>query len=246
MLKKLLSVRLKKRLRTGSAITISIGSLATILPLIMILYMGSRYNYVLNHYAFPQGDLGYLMTALADVRSATRGAIGYEEQEYIDTMVEQHEARLKEVYIYLELVEETLANEEDRKAYEKVVKALEEYIKIDKKVIELGATVDVELCQQAQELAVAQMAPAYENVYDAVENMMKVNVELGDEEQEKIAALEIIILIIVIIVLGISIVSSFTINNIIASTIELPINKLLARLKEFRNGDISSPFLQSK
>ena len=109
MLQKLLDLRLKKRLRTGSAITIVIGSVATILALVMMLYMGSRYTYVLNHYAFPQGDLGYFMTALADVRSATRGAIGYEEQYYIDEMVALHDEKVELMYTYLELVEKGVA-----------------------------------------------------------------------------------------------------------------------------------------
>ena len=246
MLQKLLNLRLKKRLQTGSVITIAIGSISTILALVMMLYMGSRYTYVLNHYAFPQGDLGYFMTALADVRSATRGAIGYEEQYYIDEMVALHDEKVELMYTYLELVEDTLATDEDKKAYDNVVKALDKYLALDKKVLELGATVDVELCQQAQELAFGEMAPAYREVYAAVDNMMKVNIELGDEEHKMIIALEVTVLILIIVVLVVAVVSSFVVNNIIASTIERPINKLLIRLKDFRNGDISSPFPEMK
>ena len=242
MLQKLLNLRLKKRLRTGSAITIAIGSVATILALVMMLYMGSRYTYVLNHYAFPQGDLGYFMTALADVRSATRGAIGYEEQYYIDEMVALHDEKVDLMYTYLELVEDTLTTDEDREAYEEIVKALDKYLELDKQVLELGATVDVELCQQAQELAFGEMAPAYREVYAAVDNMMKVNIELGDYEHSIITTLEVTVLIIIIAVLVVAVIVSFLVNNTISSTIERPINKLLVRLKDFRNGDISSPF----
>ena len=246
MLKKLLSLRLKKRLRTGSAITIAIGSVATIFALVMMLYMGSRYTYVLDHYAFPQGDLGYFMTALADVRSATRGAIGYEEQYYIDEMVALHDEKVELMYTYLELVEDTLATDEDREAYEEIVKALDKYLALDKQVIALGATVDVELCQQAQELAFGEMAPAYREVYAAVDNMMKVNIELGDHEHSLITALEVTVLIIIIVVLVAAVIVSFLVNNTISSTIERPIDKLLVRLKDFRNGDISAPFPEMK
>ena len=242
MLQKLLNLRLKKRLRTGSAITIAIGSVATILALVMMVYMGNRYTYVLNHYAFPQGDLGYFMTALADVRSATRGAIGYEEQYYIDEMVALHDEKVDLMYTYLELVEDTLTTDEDKEAYDEIVKALDKYLELDKQVIELGATVDVELCQQAQELAFGEMAPAYREVYAAVDNMMKVNIELGEHEHSLITTLEVIVLIIIIAVLVAAVIVSFLVNNTISSTIERPINKLLVRLKDFRNGDISSPF----
>lgn len=246
MLRKLLSVRLKKRLMTGSAMTIIVGSFATILAIIMIFYVGNRYDYVLKHYAFPQGDVGYLMTSLADVRSATRGAIGYEEQYYIDEMVELHDEKLALVYKYIELVEETLATKEDEEAYEELIKALEEYVKIDAKVLELGATVNVELCKQAQIMAFEEMAPAYRKVYSAAEALMQVNIELGDKEHALISALEITVFIIVLIALVIAVTISVVVNNLIASTIEQPINKLLIRLKDFRNGDISSPFPQMK
>ena len=51
-------------------------AIAAIFATLAIIFMVMQYNHVLNYYAFPQGDIGHAMAALADVRSGTRGAIG--------------------------------------------------------------------------------------------------------------------------------------------------------------------------
>ena len=87
MLKKLMKMRIHKRLRGSSLITIGISAIASVLAVSVLLYMVGQYNHVLTYYAFPQGDIGHAMAALADMRSATRGAIGYEEQDKIDKLL---------------------------------------------------------------------------------------------------------------------------------------------------------------
>ena len=121
MLKKMLNLRIKKRLGMSSLITIVMSGIAAIFALLIVLYMGNRYNHVLDYYAFPQGDLGRLMAALADVRSGTRGAIGYEEQSLIDSMLKQHDENVEEVYKYLELVEDSIVTDIGQDSYDEII-----------------------------------------------------------------------------------------------------------------------------
>ena len=242
MLKKMMNLRIKERLRASSLITIVMAAMAAIFALIIVLYMGNRYNHVLDYYAFPQGDLGHLMASLADVRSGTRGAIGYEEQSLIDSMVKQHDENVDEVYKYLELVEESVVTDIGRESYNEIVDALEDYFKIDEEVITLGATEDVELCKQAQILAVSKMAPAYERVEATVQAFMDTNIELGDSEQAFINNLEVIMVIVIITIIILASVISFIIGSRIASSISDPMVCLEKRLAEFGKGDITSPF----
>ena len=242
MLKKMMNLRIKERLRASSLITIVMSAMAAIFALVIVLYMGSRYNHVLDYYAFPQGDLGHLVAALADVRSGTRGAIGYEEQSLIDSMIKQHDENVDEVYDYLKLVEECVVTDIGRESYNEIVDALEDYFKIDEEVITLGATEDVELCKQAQILAVSKMAPAYERVEAAVQAFMDANVELGDSEQAFINNLEAIMVIVIIAIIILASIISFMIGSRIAGSISEPMVSLEKRLAEFGKGDIASPF----
>ena len=235
-------MNIEKRLKTSSIITIMLATIASIVALVVVFVMASEYDHTLKYYAFPQGDIGHAMAALADVRSGTRGAIGYEEQELIDKMVVTHDEKKEEVYHYLELIEESIVTDVGRDSYNDIVAAIDAYFEIDKKVIELGATEDVERCKQAQEMAVSQMAPAYEEAYRALQSLMDANIELGDESHNKLSALEVILGIVIIIIIVFASAVSFCLGRKIAKGIAKPLNDLEERLIAFAEGDISSPF----
>jgi len=242
MLKRLKRMRIQKRLTTSSIITVAIASIASVFALICVIFMVGRYDHVLSYYAFPQGDIGKAMTALADVRSATRGAIGYEEQSLIDQMVATHDLKKQEVYQHVEIIEGTIVTDIGRKSYNNIVSTLEAYFAIDEQVLALGATEDTALCKQAQELAVAEMAPAYEAAYSALESLMTANIELGDETQKQLQILEVILAIVIVLVIVIASGIAVFIGREIAADIAAPMKELIIRLDTFAQGDISSPF----
>ena len=235
-------MKIKKRLTTGFTMTIGFCALAAILAIIAMFVIVSRYNRVLNYYAFPQGDIGHAMAALADVRSATRGAIGYETEEEIAHMVEQHDERVEELNAYIEEIEKSIVTEVGKEDYAAIVEAIEAYLAIDKEVLELGATVDVEKCKQAQEKAFDEMAPAYKTAYDALQELMNDNVALGDEIHGILAVVETIVIIGCIAILAGAVAFATKIAVSTAKGISNPLGTLSKRLDDFRNGDLSTPF----
>lgn len=44
-----------------------------------------QYSYALRHYGFAQGDIGKAMIVIAEMRSETRAAIGYDDDTLIAT-----------------------------------------------------------------------------------------------------------------------------------------------------------------
>ena len=242
MLKMLKKMRIQKRLTTSSIITVGLASIASIFALLVVIYMVGQYNHVLNYYAFPQGDIGHAMAALADVRSATRGAIGYEEQGLIDQMVEVHDQKKVEVYRYLSDISKTIVTEVGEESYKRITTAVGNYMAIDQEVINLGSTEDVEKCKQAQALAVEKMAPAYEEAYAALQSLMDANIALGDETQTKLNIWEIILAIVIVAMIVVASLVSISVGRAIATGVAKPMEELGARLKEFEQGDISSPF----
>ena len=241
-MKFLQKMKIKKRLITGFSMTIAFCAVAAISSIIAMFVIASEYEHTLKYYAFPQGDIGHAMAALADVRSATRGAIGYETQEEIDLMVESHAKYKDEVYKYLEEIEKTIVTEEGEKDFAEIEEAIEAYFVIDKKVLDLGATVDVELCKQAQEMAFSEMAPAYDKAYAALQELMDDNVTLGDEAHEKLVVYEIVANVICIAVLVGAVAFATKIAISTANGVSKPLHKLSKRLNSFRDGDLSSEF----
>ncbi|MDD7402629.1 MAG: methyl-accepting chemotaxis protein [bacterium] len=235
-------MRIQKRITSGFLISMGLTAVASVFATIAIIFMVLQYNRVLQYNAFPQGDIGHAMAALADVRSATRGAIGYEEQAMIDKMVTTHDEKKEELYKYLDVIETSIVTKAGQENYDDIVKDIEEYMTIDQKCIELGATEDVALCKQAQEMAVDKMAPAYEEAYSALQGLMDTNVTLGDKNQRNLKILAIVLIIATVAIITVAGIIANRIGKIIAKGIADPMHELGGRLDEFAKGDVSSPF----
>lgn len=90
MLEKLNNMKIRERLKKSFTLISTIMAAVAVIGVVMIIVVSNLYSGALSDYGFAQGDVGRAMASFADTRSALRGTIGYEEQEAIDSMVEQH------------------------------------------------------------------------------------------------------------------------------------------------------------
>jgi len=243
MLKKIMNLRLSKRLLASSIITAAIMLVGSVLAVAGIIYLNGQYNHVLTYYAFPQGDIGHAMAALADVRSATRGAIGYEDEEMIEKMLGEHEENRLELQHYMEIIWDTIVTDEGRNSYKAMEDALKKYFEIDTKVLELGASTDETAWRAAQKMAAEEMAPAYERAYVALQGLMDANISLGNATQSRLhnraSVLMVVSVIVVIMIAGIV---STKLSAVISGSITKPMGALNERMRAFAEGDITTPF----
>ena len=242
MLKKMQSMRIKKRLNSSSIFTVALTSIASVVALVAILIMTHEYNQTLTYYAFPQGDIALAMNEFAEVRSATRAIIGYEEQSAIDTAVEQHEEAVAELDRLMKVVEATMITAEGKETFAAIQDALAAYYECEKKVLEIGTTTDQELCAQAQDIAINELAPLYNAADETFTHLMEINVQKGDDEQALLNVLRFVVMGIVAAIVLIAFGIATKIGNVTAKGIAEPIEELIERLDRFKKGDISSPF----
>ena len=64
-------------------------------------------------------------------------------------MVDTHEEKKASLLKYLDNIEKSIVTKEGKESFDHIVSDINVYLEIDQKVIDLGATVDVELCKQA-------------------------------------------------------------------------------------------------
>lgn len=242
MIEKLKLMRIEKRLKNSSILTVSIASTAAIIAAILLFYIGIQYNHALTYYAFPQGDLGMAMKELADVRSATRGAIGYDKQSQIDKMVVAHDEAVENLKAYLPIIESSVVTEVGRESYNTIADAVDKYLEVDSRVLSQGRTTNTETSAKAQEMAFNELAPAYEEAEAAFKSFMNSNVTLGDKTQGNLQILQIILVIIIVIIIVIANVIATFIGTKIAEGISKPLAQLSERMDRFAKGDITSPF----
>lgn len=242
MLKRLSKMKVGKRLKSSFMRIIVIFGALSILISIIMTYSNSSYAKVLDYYAYPQGDIAMAMNYSAELRSATRGAIGYNTDSLISAMKTQHDEAITNFEEYLEKIKETIVTDAGEKSIKAIESAWEDYLAIDAKVLALGATTDSEKSSQAQEMMNNEAAPKYKVLDEALQDLMDVNVSVGDNERDTLKTLVYIAIVAIIIVIIAVILYSAKLTVTITKTIEKPLSELEARMLTFAEGDLDSPF----
>ena len=80
---------IKQRLSYVFKIIIIAFSIVAVVIGVLLLYMSTDYRRVLNNYAYPQGDIATIKEDASEVRSATRGIVGYNSNDLISSMNDQ-------------------------------------------------------------------------------------------------------------------------------------------------------------
>ncbi len=242
MLKKLNNMQIRERL--VKAFIFIAGSLAVIaaVGLITMIVVSNLYADALTNYGFAQGDVEQAMASFADARSAMRGVIGYEEQSSIDSMMEEH-SKYKEDFINeFANIEKTMVTAANKQIYTQLQQELEEYWVLEQQILELGATEDQQKCIEAQDMAMSELMPMYNSIYDKLVEVMDIKVSKGNTLSTQLSVLCTILSIIIGIVIVCALFVAFRLGVGIANSISIPLNELKDRLATFAKGDLSSPF----
>ena len=218
---------------------------ASVVSIVALFIMSSRYENAMQNYGFSQGDIGKAMTALTDTRSAVRGAIGYDTQEEIDKLVTQYGQKKEDFYTYMKDVNKCMVTKEGHESYDNIMTYAEQYFTVADSIINQGATTDETLSAAAQRRAFDEMAPAYEDVYEAVVELMNVNVEKGDLTSNTMMILRYVIIAVIIIIIVVASLVAIKIGKNIANGIVVPLSVLGERLNTFAHGDLDSAFPES-
>ena len=239
-------MRIEARLKKAFNMIIVIASIGSVVGLISLVVVIGQFKNAMENYALPQGDIALFMNEYAECRSNMRGIIGYEDQNLIDSLQQKHAVRKESTYERLAAIEKTMVTPEGHASYEKISAALEAYFAKEAEVIKLGATTDQELSRQAQNMAIAEITPLYEALDNATLELMNVNIEKEHEAEVLCSALETGAMILMVILLVCATIIAKRIAVVISNGIAKPLAELEERVVAFAEGDINSPFPQSK
>ena len=228
---------------TGSFFKVAaIAATAAIVCLIVLFVISNRYSYALTNFGFAQGDIGKALFEFADARSSLRAAIGYDNADAIANVVKQHEEGKVRFDSYFAQVEKTIVSEDGRKTYDEIKAELDAYWELDAEIMALGATTDRELCVQAQELALSELAGKYNSIYSKLESLLNVKVDEGNDLSTMLTIIAGVLLAVIVAMIVIAMLLALKIGKGMAKSIAEPLVKLGERLKTFAEGDLSSAF----
>ena len=242
MLKKMNNMNIKGRLNYVFRLIIIAFSVVAVVISAMMIYMSMDYRRVLKRYAFPQGDIATAMSEAAEIRGASRGVVGYDSVSLINSMKQQHDEHVEAFEDKLEQIRPLMSSKAGKECMDKIDKAWAEYKEIDEQVIKLGATTDANQSMKAQTMMQKEMAPKYEALDNALNELMDTNVAKGDAEKLKLEIFLIIAIVAAIGIIAAVVVVASKAAHAIAKSIEEPLDGMMARFETFAQGDLDSPF----
>lgn len=246
MYEKLNKYRIKERLERGFLIASGIPALVAVVALIAMIVVGMRYSSALQNYGFAQGDVGKALEYFAEARSALRAAIGFDDPDMINSQIASHQEYKEKFETAFAALESSMVSEANKETYASIASKLPTYWEIDGRVMDIGAVTDRELCLQAQEIAANEMRPLYTEITEEMTGIMNVKVERGDALSKTLTIVCIILAVVNVVIIAIAIVTSLRLGASIADNIDEPLNQLKDRLEQFAEGDLSSPFPETK
>lgn len=238
--------KIRARLTKAFTQVTGIVSIAAVVAVIALLIISNRYNYALKNYGFALEEIAKAETAFAEARSALRGAIGYDDQDTIDSLKASYYEEKAEFQEYFEEIEKTSVGKEEKAAYQEVAAALDGYWELSDSIVEEGAVTDRTICAQAQEKAIDELAPKAKTIEEGLTHVMDVNVEEGESLEKTISVIEIVLLVLVVALMVVGAVVGVKMGNTIAKGVEKPLAALGKRLDAFAHGDLDSPFPSCK
>lgn len=233
---------IRKRLNKGFSLITIVCCIALVLCDIAIFAMSSQYEHAMSSYGFSQGDIGKAMVTFSEARSSLRAVISYKSTTEINSEKKEYQTKKQLFDTYLSEVEKSMVTKEGKESYANIVSKLDDYWNISDSILKIASTSDPAACENAQKQEYEVLGPKYDELYNDMKELMDLNVNMGDDLEDILFVIKIVLGVLVLVIIGGSIMTSKRIGAKIADQIEKPVADLAERLKKFAQGDLDSPF----
>ena len=236
-------MNIQARLKKGFQFTAVIASIAAVIAIMVMIGIANRYSYALNKYGFSQGDIGKAMTVFSEARSCTRGMIGYTDPDLVQSLSDTHDTKKESFETYWSDAGKAIVTAEEKEVYDAINDKLDDYWELDSQIGQMGAQAnDPDTQKEAEKEATDKLAPAFQEIYDDMVNLMNIKVTEGQSLSKLMSALSIGAIVLVIAVIVIAYLLSVRFGKSVADGISNPLKELQKRLATFAQGDLQSEF----
>lgn len=237
------ALSIKNRLKKGFRLTTFVASASGVIAGILMILVSMRYSSALTFYGFSQGDIGKVMVTFSETRSATRALIGYTASDTLSKMSDTHDSKKESFQKYWKELQSSIKKDEEQAIYDDINSKLDSYWSLDDEIGQLGRNAtDPETQKEAEERAVAELAPAYDDIYQQLVSLMDTKVTEGDNLSKRLSLVSYAAFGIVIVIIVSSYFISMKIGDEVAVGISKPLDELKQRLRTFAQGDLEAPF----
>lgn len=236
-----------KNMKIGKKLTVSfiavsiLASIAGIISVFMISSIDKNYSEALVNYGFSQGDIGKALVTLANGKGYTHDIISFDDSTDIAEAKKSLEESETEYYSFVEDVKTTLIGEEESALFAKIDTAMNAYLAKREEVIKLGDTTDPVNIKKAQRMAIDEMDPLYDEVYNTWADLLNLNVDTGTVQSEDLTNQSRFSMMLNIVFAVIALFVSVVAGTLISRSISIPINQCVNRLNLLAKGNLQDP-----
>lgn len=237
------ALNIQDRLKKGFRLTTFISAMAGLIAVVVLIAISVLYSSALTNYGFSQGDIGKTMVAFSEVRSSTRGLIGYTDPDVLKSLSEVHDTKKAAFEEYWAETKNSVKTSEEKKIYNDIDSKLSSYWSIDEEIKNLGQNAqDAETQKRAEQRAADELAPVYDEIYQELASLMETKVNEGDSLSITLDVVSIIVVVIIFVLIVASYFISMRCGAEVAKGISIPLGELKSRLQLFAKGDLESEF----
>ena len=229
------NISVKKRMTISFGIVTGLSSIAAIVAIVMLVVVNARYSKALELNGFIQGDIGHYATYLNEERILIRDIVMLNDQKTVDEKKEALATADEKIALYFQSFFDKLETAEEKALVQNMITNLEKYHALRKEIIALdekGNTVDAFLLLQGEAGDIA-----HELVKEA-EQLLAMNVEMGDNVSEQLAAFSITVIMIIIALTVLAAASGMIYARYTALDIAKPLEKVQKAANKLSKGEL--------
>ena len=236
MFDKIKDMKVAKKLKFCFTLVVIIASISSILGLIVLLRNNASYSNALVNNGFSQGQIGIFSTYLNKEPSIVREMILHEDEGELKDAQAELDALQKQTDAALAEMKQTCNTEEELKYIAIIDETLPRYRSIFGEVEKLAME---NHNSEAFDLLLEQGKPTLKELTNAVEDLIDLNVNVGNTVKTSLAIQTYVLAGIMLIVIIVAVLISMQFAGFVAKLLAEPIGRVKDASARLASGDLS-------
>ncbi len=235
MVNKIKDYNVEKKLKVCFTLVVVLSSIAGILGLVILFYSNNAYKKALVQNGFSQGEIGIFSTLLSKEPTIVREMILIEDKEELQSSTEELEQRKQLTNEAYKSVREHCTTSEEKKYLSQIEELLPAYREVFEEVKEYALANEDE---QALDLLFAEGKPTFQQLTDAVEGLIDLNVDMGNEVASRLTIQTYVMGAVMLIVIITAVIVSMLVSKSVAGFFADPIVKIQEATADLARGNL--------
>lgn len=236
MLDKVKEMKVRDKLAYCFTLVVCIASISGLLGLVTLLYTNYSYSNALVANGFSQGDIGMFNTYLNKMPAIIRQMILVSDEATLQTLsAEEADARAKMQERYEEMLVNCTTKAESEYT-SRIIDLLPEYLTVTEELKQMAL-------EDRDDEAVVYMTntvkPILTELQTAAEDLMNLNVEMGDTTSSKLSRNSYLMIVLILIVTVVAVIISTRLAKFATALFVEPINSVMNATAELAKGNLN-------